>query len=63
VFAGSYGGLLTRKDIKNGFERDVNPWPNNPMGHDAADAKYRFQWMLLREIGPPEAPVCASRAS
>src|SRR4029079_10490860 len=44
VFAGSYGGLLTHKDIKTGFERDVNPWPNNPMGHDAADAKYRFQW-------------------
>ncbi|MFL5609165.1 MAG: WD40/YVTN/BNR-like repeat-containing protein, partial [Gemmatimonadaceae bacterium] len=44
VFAGSYGGLLTRKDTRTGFERDVNPWPNNPMGHDAADAKYRFQW-------------------
>jgi len=41
VFAGSYGGLLTRKDINTEFERDINPWPNNPMGHDAADAKYR----------------------
>ena len=52
VFAGSYGGLLTRKDIKNGFERDVNPWPNNPMGHDAADAKYRFQWTFPIVMSP-----------
>jgi photosystem II stability/assembly factor-like uncharacterized protein len=52
VFAGSYGGLLTRKDVKTGFERDVNPWPNNPMGHDAADAKYRFQWTYPIVISP-----------
>lgn len=52
VFAGSYGGLLTRKDIKTGFERNVNPWPNNPMGHDAADAKYRFQWTFPIVISP-----------
>ena len=52
VFAGSYGGLLTRKDIKTGFERDVNPWPNNPMGHDAADAKYRFQWTYPIVLSP-----------
>ncbi len=24
--------------------RDVNPWPDNPMGAGAADLKYRFQW-------------------
>ena len=52
VFAGSYGGLLTHKDIKTGFERDVNPWPNNPMGHDAADARYRFQWTYPIVISP-----------
>jgi photosystem II stability/assembly factor-like uncharacterized protein len=52
VFAGSYGGLLTRKDIKTGFERDVNPWPDNPMGHDAGDAKYRFQWTFPIVMSP-----------
>jgi photosystem II stability/assembly factor-like uncharacterized protein len=52
VFAGSYGGLLTHKDVKTGFERDVNPWPNNPMGHDAADAKYRFQWTYPIVLSP-----------
>ena len=52
VFAGSYGGLLTHKNIHTGFERDVNPWPNNPMGHDAADAKFRFQWTFPIVISP-----------
>ena len=52
VFAGSYGGLLTHKNITTGFERDVNPWPNNPMGHGAADAKYRFQWTFPIVISP-----------
>jgi len=44
VFAGSYGGLLTRYDRKNGALRDVSPYPNNPMGAGADVLKYRFQW-------------------
>jgi len=52
VYAGSYGGLLTRKDTRTGIERDINPWPLNPMGHDAKDAKYRFQWTFPIVISP-----------
>lgn len=52
MFAGSYGGLLTRKDTRSGIERNVNPWPLNPMGHDAKDAKYRFQWTFPIVISP-----------
>ena len=52
MFAGSYGGLLTHKDAKTEFERDVNPWPDNPMGHDAADPKFRFQWTFPIIISP-----------
>ncbi|MDQ6737379.1 MAG: glycosyl hydrolase [Gemmatimonadota bacterium] len=52
VFAGSYGGLLTRFDTRTGLSRDVNPWPDNPMGHDAADAKYRFQWTFPIVLSP-----------
>jgi photosystem II stability/assembly factor-like uncharacterized protein len=44
VFAGSYGGLLTRYDHRTGQSRDVNPYPNNPMGAGAEASKYRFQW-------------------
>ncbi|MSR03134.1 MAG: glycosyl hydrolase [Gemmatimonadetes bacterium] len=52
IFAGSYGGYLTRKDIKSGFERDINPWPLNPMGHSAVDSKYRMQWTFPIVISP-----------
>ena len=44
VFAGSYGGLITRYDHHTGQLRNVTPWPDNPMGAGAADLKYRFQW-------------------
>jgi len=44
VFGGSYDGYLTRKNHRTGEERSVNPWPDNPMGHGAEGAKYRFQW-------------------
>ncbi|MCX5762256.1 MAG: glycosyl hydrolase [Gemmatimonadetes bacterium] len=44
VFAGSYGGLLTRKDLSTDLERNVSPWPDNPMGYSSEDIQYRFQW-------------------
>ena len=52
VYAGSYGGYLSRYDHRTGSERDLNPWPDNPMGHDAADPKYRFQWTYPIVISP-----------
>jgi photosystem II stability/assembly factor-like uncharacterized protein len=52
VFAGSYGGFLTRRDLRSGIDRDVNPWPLNPMGHSAIDAKYRMQWTFPIVISP-----------
>jgi photosystem II stability/assembly factor-like uncharacterized protein len=52
VFAGSYGGLLTRKDMRTGLERNINPWPLNPMGHSAIDAKYRMQWTFPIVVSP-----------
>jgi photosystem II stability/assembly factor-like uncharacterized protein len=44
VFAGSYGGLLTRYDHRTKQLRNVNVWPDNPMGAGAEAMKYRFQW-------------------
>jgi photosystem II stability/assembly factor-like uncharacterized protein len=43
-YAGSYGGLLTRYDRRTGQVRQVNVWPENPMGHSAKDIRERFQW-------------------
>jgi photosystem II stability/assembly factor-like uncharacterized protein len=44
VYAGSYGNELTLRNMRTGLEENVNPWPDNPMGHPARDLKYRFQW-------------------
>lgn len=44
IFAGSYGGLLTRYDHKTKQVRNVNVYPDNPMGAGADSMKYRFQW-------------------
>jgi photosystem II stability/assembly factor-like uncharacterized protein len=55
VFAGSYGGLLTRKDMRTGLTWDINPWPDNPMGHSSEDIKYRFQWTFPIYFSPHDA--------
>ncbi|CAN5470613.1 hypothetical protein BH20ACI3_BH20ACI3_19940 [soil metagenome] len=55
VFAGSYGGLLTRYDHKTGALRDVSPYPNNPMGAGADVLKYRFQWNFPILFSPHDA--------
>jgi photosystem II stability/assembly factor-like uncharacterized protein len=44
VYGGSYGGSLSRVDHRTGARRNVNVWPDNPMGHGAEDYLYRFQW-------------------
>ena len=44
VYAGSYGGEITRHDHRTGEEQAVNPWPVNPIGWAAGDVKHRFQW-------------------
>jgi len=52
VFAGSYGGLITRYDHRTGQLRDINPYPNNPMGAGADVLKYRFQWNFPLVFSP-----------
>ena len=44
VYAGSYGGEISRQDRHTHQEQAINPWPVNPIGWAAADVKHRFQW-------------------
>jgi len=44
VYGGSYGGLLIRLNHRTSEARDINPWPDNPMGWGDAELKQRFQW-------------------
>ena len=55
VFAGSYGGLTTRYDHRTGQQRDINPYPNNPMGSGADVLKYRFQWNFPIVFSPHDS--------
>jgi photosystem II stability/assembly factor-like uncharacterized protein len=57
VYGGSYGGFLVRFDHRTQQVRDVNPWPDNPMGAGAADLKYRFQWNFPIAISPHDPRV------
>ena len=44
VYAGSYGGYLTRYDHRARNSRNIMVWPENPMGWGAESLKFRFQW-------------------
>ncbi|HEV8486949.1 MAG TPA: glycosyl hydrolase, partial [Blastocatellia bacterium] len=63
VFAGSYGGLITRYDHHTGQQRSVTPWPDNPMGAGAADLKYRFQWNFPLVFSPHDPSVLYASAN
>ena len=52
VYGGSYDGLLTRYDHLTGAERNINPWPDNPMGSGVEAMKYRMQWSFPLVFSP-----------
>lgn len=55
VYGGSYDGFLTRVNHKTKEERNINAWPDNPMGSGAEGARYRFQWNFPIFISPHNA--------
>ncbi|MDQ1349325.1 MAG: hypothetical protein QG573_2704 [Acidobacteriota bacterium] len=52
VYAGEYGGIMTRWEEGSANERNISYYPTNPSGHGAEDLRVRFQWT---------APLLASR--
>ncbi|HVB65223.1 MAG TPA: glycosyl hydrolase, partial [Nitrolancea sp.] len=52
IYAGSYGGYLTRYNHATGEHRLINVWPENTLGSGAEDARYRFQWTYPIQISP-----------
>ena len=56
-YAGSYGGLLTRINRRTGERRNINVWPDNPMGHSSSDMTERFQWTFPIVIAPANPKV------
>ncbi len=52
VYAGCYGGYISRYDHRTGEVRNITVWPDNPMGGGAEGMKYRFQWTFPIVISP-----------
>ncbi|MEO8432328.1 MAG: glycosyl hydrolase [Acidobacteriota bacterium] len=52
VYAGEYGGQITRYDHRTRQAREIMAWPQLADGHATRDLKYRFQW---------NAPIILSR--
>ncbi len=57
VYAGCYGGHITRFDKRTGQAQEVNAWPENPMGAGAEALKYRWQWTAPILFSPHDSNV------
>ena len=57
VYAGEYGGYISRYDHRTRQARSIGVYPFNPSGHDPANLKYRFQWTAPILISPHDHRV------
>jgi photosystem II stability/assembly factor-like uncharacterized protein len=57
VYAGEYGGIITRFDNRTGQVRNVSIYPFNPSGHGGEDLRYRFQWTAPIVVSPHDPHV------
>ncbi|MEP6993040.1 MAG: glycosyl hydrolase [Acidobacteriota bacterium] len=57
VYAGEYGGVITRYDHRTKQVRNVMAWPQLADGHASSDLKYRFQWNAPIAISPNDPKV------
>jgi photosystem II stability/assembly factor-like uncharacterized protein len=57
VYAGEYGGIITRFDNRTGQVRNVSIYPYNPSGHGGEDLRYRFQWTAPILVSPHDPHV------
>jgi photosystem II stability/assembly factor-like uncharacterized protein len=52
VYAGEYGGYISRYDHRTRQARNVSVYPEDPSGHGAEDMTYRFQWTAPIAVSP-----------
>ena len=57
VYAGEYGGQITRYDHRTRQVRNIMAWPQLADGHATSDLKYRFQWNAPILISPNDPKV------
>src|SRR5260370_5988678 len=52
VYAGEYGGYISRFDLRTRQARNISIYPVNTSGLGAKDLRYRFQWTAPILISP-----------
>ncbi|HET6266353.1 MAG TPA: glycosyl hydrolase, partial [Acidobacteriota bacterium] len=57
VYAGEYGGYISRFDYRTRQARNISAFPEDPSGHGGADFKYRFQWTAPIATSPHNPKV------
>jgi len=57
VYAGSYGGTISRTDFDLGLGESIRAWPDLQTGLRAMDMKYRFQWNAPIRLSPHNPDV------
>jgi photosystem II stability/assembly factor-like uncharacterized protein len=57
VYAGEYGGYISRFDLRTRQVRNISIYPFNPSGHGAEVMRYRFQWTAPILISPHDPKV------
>ena len=57
VYAGEYGGYISRYDHRTNQARNVGVYPEDPSGHGGEDMKYRFQWTAPIAVSPHDPRV------
>ncbi|HEV7668175.1 MAG TPA: glycosyl hydrolase [Thermoanaerobaculia bacterium] len=63
IYGGSYDGLLVRINHRTGEVRQVDVWPDIPMGWGAAELRYRFQWNYPLMFSPHDPSVLYAGAN
>ena len=53
-YAGSYGGFLSRLDRRTNQRRQIDVWPDNPMGWGSEHITERFQWTFPIVFSPAD---------
>ncbi len=57
VYAGEYGGYISRFDLRTRQARNISIYPYNTSGRGAGELRYRFQWTAPILVSPHDPKV------
>jgi photosystem II stability/assembly factor-like uncharacterized protein len=53
-YGGSFGGYISRLDRRTNQRRQIDVWPDNPMGYGSESISERFQWTFPIVFSPAD---------